>query len=76
MRKIFVAGHSGMVGGAILRKLQQRQEAGEHLVLLTRTRSELDLTDQDAVCTFMQAEQPDVVILAAAKVSGIHANNA
>ncbi|WP_419741369.1 GDP-L-fucose synthase [Ruegeria sp.] len=75
MRKIYVAGHRGMVGGAILRKLQDRQAAGEALNLITRTHSELDLTDQAAVRAFMQAEKPDVVVLAAAKVGGIHANN-
>ncbi len=75
MRKIYVAGHRGMVGGGILRKLQDRQAAGEALSLITRTHSELDLTDQAAVRAFMQAEKPDVVILAAAKVGGIHANN-
>ncbi len=75
MRKIYVAGHRGMVGGAILRKLQDRQAAGEALSLITRTHSELDLTDQAAVRAFMQAEKPDVVVLAAAKVGGIHANN-
>lgn len=75
MRKIYVAGHRGMVGGAILRRLQDRNAAGEALELITRTHSELDLTDQAAVRDFMQAECPDVVILAAAKVGGIHANN-
>ncbi|MCP4825710.1 MAG: GDP-L-fucose synthase [Shimia sp.] len=75
MQKIYVAGHRGMVGGAILRRLQARKEAGEALELLTRTHAELDLTDQAAVRAFMQSEKPDVVILAAAKVGGIHANN-
>lgn len=59
-----------MVGGAILRRLRQ---AGEPTV--TRTHDALDLTDQSAVRDFMQAEKPDTVILAAAKVGGIHANN-
>lgn len=75
MRKIYVAGHRGMVGGAIVRRLQARKDAGEALELITRTHAELDLTSQAAVRDFMQAEQPDVVILAAAKVGGIHANN-
>ena len=75
MRKIYIAGHRGMVGGAILRRLRARQEAGEALELITRTHAELDLTSQAAVRDFMQAERPDVVILAAAKVGGIHANN-
>jgi nucleoside-diphosphate-sugar epimerase len=75
MEKIYVAGHRGMVGGAILRNLEARRAKGEALDLITRTSSELDLTDQGAVRDFMQAEQPDGVILAAAKVGGIHANN-
>ncbi len=61
-----------MVGGAILRKLGA---AAPKAALLTRTHAELDLTDQRAVRAFLQAEQPDVVVLAAAKVGGIHANN-
>lgn len=69
--KIYVAGHRGMVGGAILRALQA---SGEHDLIL-RTSAELDLTDQGAVQAFMQAEKPDQVILAAAKVGGIIANN-
>lgn len=73
--KIYIAGHRGMVGGAILRRLEARKAAGEDLSLLTRTHAELDLTSQQAVQDFMQAERPDVVILAAAKVGGIHANN-
>jgi len=64
-----------MVGSAILRRLQARKDAGEALDLITRTHSELDLTSQPAVRDFMQSEKPDVVILAAAKVGGIHANN-
>jgi nucleoside-diphosphate-sugar epimerase len=64
-----------MVGGAILRQLQRREHAGEALALITRTHAELDLTSQAAVRDFMEAEQPDVVILAAAKVGGIMANN-
>ena len=71
MRKIYLAGHRGMVGGAILRQLQARGETN----IVTRTHAELDLTDQAAVRAFMQAERPDVVILAAAKVGGILANN-
>lgn len=73
--KIYIAGHRGMVGGAIMRRLKARQSAGEALVLLTRTHAELDLTNQAEVRAFMQAERPDVVILAAAKVGGIYANN-
>ena len=71
MRKIYLAGHRGMVGGAILRALQARGETN----IVTRTHAELDLTDQSAVRAFIQAERPDVVILAAAKVGGILANN-
>ncbi|SER03619.1 GDP-L-fucose synthase [Thalassovita taeanensis] len=73
--KIYIAGHRGMVGGAILRQLEARKAAGEDLSMITRPHAELDLTSQAAVREFMQAEQPDVVILAAAKVGGIHANN-
>ncbi|SLN11721.1 GDP-L-fucose synthase [Roseivivax jejudonensis] len=72
--KIYVAGHRGMVGGAILRQLQARPDA-DNLTFLTRTHAELDLTDQAQVRAFMSAERPDVVILAAAKVGGIQANN-
>ncbi|MDU9006523.1 GDP-L-fucose synthase [Sedimentitalea todarodis] len=73
--KIYVAGHRGMVGGAICRQLKARQGAGEAIELITRTSAELDLTDQAQVAEFMQAERPDRVILAAAKVGGIVANN-
>ncbi|MEM9966115.1 MAG: GDP-L-fucose synthase [Asticcacaulis sp.] len=75
MRKIYVAGHRGMVGGAILRRLEARKAAGEAIEVITRTSGELNLTDQAAVRTFMEAERPDEVILAAAKVGGIYANN-
>ena len=71
MKKIFLAGHKGMVGNAISLKL--RSQPGVQVV--TRTRSELELCDQHAVRAFMQAERPDEVIVAAAKVGGIHANN-
>jgi GDP-L-fucose synthase len=74
-RRIYIAGHRGMVGSAILRRLEARRAGGEALTLLTRTHAELDLTDQAAVRAFMQAERPDVVILAAARVGGILANN-
>ena len=70
--RTYLAGHRGMVGGAILRRLQSE---AVHEVLV-RTSAELDLTDQSAVRSFFQQERPDVVILAAAKVGGIHANNA
>jgi nucleoside-diphosphate-sugar epimerase len=68
--KTYVAGHRGMVGGAILRELQARGSE-----VITRSHAELDLTNQAAVRSFMQTERPDAVILAAAKVGGIHANN-
>ena len=71
MSKVVVAGHRGMVGSAILRQIAGHE--GHEIV--TRTHAELDLTSQPAVRDFMQSEQPDVVILAAAKVGGIHANN-
>ncbi|HMO09590.1 MAG TPA: GDP-L-fucose synthase [Paracoccaceae bacterium] len=73
--RIFVAGHRGMVGSAILRRLEARRAAGEALDIITRTRTELDLTEQAAVRAFMQSECPEVVILAAARVGGIHANH-
>ena len=75
MTSIYVAGHRGMVGGAILRKLEARVAAGADITLITARHSELDLTDPAQVATFMARERPDVVILAAAKVGGIHANN-
>ena len=71
MKKIFVAGHRGMVGSAICRQLQKKPD----VEIITRTRDELDLCDQLAVHDFMNSEKPDEVILAAAKVGGIHANN-
>ena len=71
MKKIFVAGHRGMVGGAICRQL----EVCSDVKIITCTRDKLDLCDQTAVQQFMESERPDEVILAAAKVGGIHANN-
>jgi len=73
--RIYIAGHRGMVGSATLRQLEARRAAGEAIEVVTRTHAELDLTDQAAVRAFMAAERPDVVILAAARVGGIHANN-
>jgi len=70
-RKIFIAGHKGMVGSAICRKL--RNESSVEIV--TADRSELDLVDQDSVSNFFKKTQIDEVYLAAAKVGGIHANN-
>ena len=71
MKKIFVAGHRGMVGSAICQQL----EAQADVEVLTRTHNDMDLCDQSAVLQFMRSERPDEVILAAAKVGGIHANN-
>jgi nucleoside-diphosphate-sugar epimerase len=69
--RIYVAGHRGMVGSAIVEKLHSRG-----VDTITRPRAELDLLDGAAVRQFIQGEKPDAVILAAAKVGGIHANNA
>jgi GDP-L-fucose synthase len=68
---IFVAGHKGMVGSAIVRRLLMFGYKN----IVTRTRAELDLTDQKAVRTFFRKEEIEYVVLAAAKVGGIHANN-
>ncbi len=70
---VFVAGHQGMVGSAILRRLKERGRSGERIV--TRTRAEVDLRDQAAVAAFFSSETIDEVYLAAARVGGIHANN-
>ena len=69
--KIYVAGHRGMVGSAIVRQL----EAAGHSHIVKRTHAELDLTDQAAVRALFKLEKPDQVYMAAAKVGGIHANN-
>ena len=69
--KIYIAGHTGMVGCAIVRQLEFRGFAN----LLVRTHKELDITNQSQVQSFFQQEKPDYVILAAAKVGGIHAND-
>jgi len=69
--RIYIAGHRGLVGSAIVRRLR----AGGHTALITRTHAELDLTDEHATRTFFQAERPEIVFLAAAKVGGIVANN-
>jgi len=71
--KIYVAGHRGMVGSAIVRQLLTAGHAPERIV--TRTHAELNLTEQANVRAFFEAEKPDQVYLAAAKVGGIHANN-
>ncbi len=69
--QIYVAGHRGMVGSALVRRLQQ----GGFTKVITRTHSELDLLDQRAVHAFLQTERPDYIYIAAAKVGGIQANN-
>nr|WP_296109381.1 GDP-L-fucose synthase [uncultured Terrisporobacter sp.] len=69
--KIYVAGHRGLVGSAIVRNL----EAKGYKNIIYRTHKELDLTNQEAVRTFFEEEKPEYVFLAAAKVGGIHANN-
>src|SRR5438067_13820652 len=70
-KTIFVAGHRGLAGGAILRELQTHG----YERILTRTRQELDLTRVEAVRDFFKTERPQVVVLAAVKVGGIRANN-
>lgn len=69
--KIYVTGHRGMVGSALVRRLQQSGYAN----IITRTRSELDLLNQQAVHAFLADEKPDYIFIAAAKVGGINANN-
>ena len=69
--KIYIAGHSGLVGQAFVRKLRDEGSGS----LLLKTHLELDLTNQGMVTDFFSSEKPDLVILAAAKVGGIHANN-
>ena len=69
--KIYVAGHTGLVGSALVRLLQDKG----HTNIITRSSSELDLREQQAVRDFFSKEKPDYVFLAAAKVGGIYANN-
>ncbi len=69
--KIYIAGHRGLVGSALMRQLAAQGYSN----IITRTHAELDLTNQSLVADFFQNEKPDYVILAAAKVGGIHANN-
>ncbi len=71
--KIYVAGHRGMVGSAIVRQLKNK--LGNNNQLITRTHQELDLTNQLQVNNFIAREKPDQIYLAAAKVGGINANN-
>lgn len=69
--KIFIAGHKGMVGSALVRRFQGESDVS----ILTRSRRELDLTNQAAVLAFFAAEKPDVAVIGAARVGGIHANS-
>ncbi|HJP58679.1 MAG TPA: GDP-L-fucose synthase [Gemmatimonadaceae bacterium] len=69
--RVFVAGHRGLVGSALVRELEKRS----YETLITRTRAQLDLRDQDAVSDFFRDECPEIVFMAAARVGGIHANN-
>ncbi len=71
MKKIFIAGHKGMVGSAICKQLIDRP----NIKIITKSKSQLNLCNQEDVNGFMKAEQPDEVFIAAAKVGGIHANN-
>ncbi|MEM0967935.1 MAG: GDP-L-fucose synthase [Verrucomicrobiota bacterium] len=67
----YIAGHTGMVGSALIRRFRQE----EHQALITATRQECDLLDQQAVRSFLQEKKPDTIIIAAARVGGIHANS-
>jgi GDP-L-fucose synthase len=71
MHKLFISGHRGMVGSALLREAARRGG----FEILTATRAELDLCDQRAAFDFLASNKPDSVIIAAAKVGGIHANS-
>lgn len=71
MMKLFISGHTGMVGSALVRRFQKISG----VTIVTRTRQELNLSDQAAVAAFYLAEKPDAAIIAAGKVGGIHANN-
>jgi GDP-L-fucose synthase len=71
MMKLFISGHTGMVGSALVRRFQKAADVS----IVTRTRQELNLSDQAAVAAFYQAEKPDAAIIAAGKVGGIHANS-
>lgn len=71
MMKLFISGHTGMVGSALVRRFQNVAD----VTVVTRTRQELNLSDQAAVMAFYQSEKPDAAIIAAGKVGGIHANS-
>ena len=70
--RIYIAGHRGMVGAALVRKIKSTMPSAH---ILTKTRSELDLMDQSAVNNYLRSEKPDYIFIAAAKVGGIQANN-
>ena len=74
MIRIYVAGHQGLVGRAVVRALERRKTAGTEIEITTRSRAELDLTDRTAVNKFFEQTRPTHVVLAAAKVGGIKAN--
>ena len=71
IKKIFIAGHNGMVGSAILRNI----EKNKNCKIIIKSRKELDLTNQKSVSEFFEKEKPNEVYIAAAKVGGIFANN-
>jgi len=75
MRRIFVAGHRGMVGSAVVRILEERRLQGEAIEVLTANRTQVDLAQQNQVKAFFAENKPDEVVLAAAKVGGIYANS-
>ena len=68
--KVFIAGHKGLVGSALVRRF----ERDPRYIIITRTHTELDLTQQSYVESFFKIERPDIVVLAAAKVGGLHAS--
>ena len=72
MKKIYISGHQGMVGSALVRAIKRSSPEFE---LILAERKKLDLLDQNAVCQFIRKEKPDIIINAAAKVGGIYANN-
>ena len=72
MKKIYISGHQGMVGSALVREIKRSSPEFE---LILAERKKLDLLDQNAVCQFIRKEKPDIIINAAAKVGGIYANN-
>jgi len=72
---IFVAGHRGMVGSAIVRSLAHSSRSNDQINIITKNRAELDLTNQEEVKSFFNESKIDIVIIAAAKVGGIYANN-